>query len=760
MVVRNLRLFRKLKERLFPLQITKRVYFSVIILILIPVVSLVLLLPFEYINARMDYRSKDLYHVASLLESRFPRSLNEILAKNQALGAPPDAQALILNKTLQPIINDLSRYYPGMGLGYYSIQLDRVLAVGPKFSPADLKPVPHSTSCFKVYTTGRPELSQSDTSMFWDDQPILNLAYPIYRNGRIIGHAWADVKTEDIYRDVREATAKIVLLGLGTLAVSILLAWRLFNRLSLGLQGFARALVLNTYEPEQKFLPELTPVWEIVKGHTEQVFLAYAQLQEEVAIRQETEDELRRSHDQISNILASITDAYIAVDPEWCLTDLNQAAEVLLGQSLAKLKGLDMLQDFPLGSKFKEHYQRAMVEQETQQFEEFSELTGKWLEVHAYPSRYGLFAYFHDITDRKEAEKALRQSEERFFKAFNASPSMMNIVRIRDWQIIDANESFFAVSGWSREEAIGRTAEELNIWSNQEDIARMRQEIINKGMFHNLETTFQLKDKRSLTTLVSAEKIELGLEPCILVAITDITERKQMEKEMLRLDRLNLLGEMAAGISHEVRNPLTTIRGFLQILKGKPDCQRYAEYYTLMIAELDRANAIITEFLSIGRNKGVERLVQSLNSIIEALAPLIQADAVGNDKSVVLDLGNIPALLLNEKEIRQVVLNLARNGLEAMKPGGTLTIRTYADEENVFLAVADQGSGISPEHLDKLGTPFFTTKEQGTGLGLAVCYGIAARHQARIRVDTGPTGTVFRVCFGIDGEFLPCMGED
>ncbi|KLU60126.1 sporulation kinase E [Peptococcaceae bacterium CEB3] len=622
---------RKVKEHLFPMQITKRVYASVVIVVMILVLFLACLLPWEYIQVRVAHRSKDLYYVASMLESRFPESVHDILADSQALGASPDEQARVLNKVLQPTIDHLSKYYPQMGLGYYSIRLDRVLAMGPHFSADDLKSVSHDNSCFLVYKTGRPEFSRQDPAPFKRRGPVLDVAYPIYRNGEIVGHAWANIGIGDIYRDVRGAIVLILLIGFGVLIMSLALAWNLFSRLRGGVQDFARALALDAQVPESLW-PELTPVLEIVKKHTDQVFATCAKLQEEVAMREETEAELR-------------------------------------------------------------------------------------------------------------------QSEERFSKAFNASPSMMNIVRIVDWQIIDANESFFLMTGWSREEVIGRTAEELKIWADKEDVARLREESICNGSTRNLETTLLTKNERALTALVSAEMIELGQEVCILVVINDISERKQMEMEMLRLDRLNLLGEMAAGISHEVRNPLTTIRGFLQILKGKKDCQSYGEYFSLMIEELDRANAIISEFLSIGRNKVGERQTHNLNSIIEALTPLIQADAVGNDKSVVLDLENIPALLLNEKEIRQVVLNLARNGLEAMEAGGTLTIRTYATERNVVLAVADQGSGISPEHVEKLGTPFFTTKEQGTGLGLAVCYGIAARHQAEIMVDSDSRGTEFRVCF-------------
>lgn len=231
--------------------------------------------------------------------------------------------------------------------------------------------------------------------------------------------------------------------------------------------------------------------------------------------------------------------------------------------------------------------------------------------------------------------------------------------------------------------------------------------------------------------------------------ITDITERKMYEKELARLDRLNLVGEMAASIGHEVRNPMTTVRGFLQLYRGKEAFLQYKESFDIMIDELDRANSIITEFLSLAVNKTIDLKTENMNAILENIRPLIQADALMSDKNIIMQLEEIPELKLNEKEIRQLILNLVRNGLEAMTRGGSLTIRTFSDTNGVNLSVQDQGKGIETHVMEKLGIPFFTTKDNGTGLGLAVCYSIAARHNAQIRIETSPFGTTFVVSFKV-----------
>lgn len=220
-----------------------------------------------------------------------------------------------------------------------------------------------------------------------------------------------------------------------------------------------------------------------------------------------------------------------------------------------------------------------------------------------------------------------------------------------------------------------------------------------------------------------------------------------MDLEIARLDRLNTVGELASVISHEVRNPLTTVKGFLQILQGKEDCTKYLSFFEIMIDELDQANSIITEFLSMGQRIVSPMEKGNINTIIETLFPLIHADALGQDKIVRISLSDVPDLVLSNKEIRQMILNLCRNGLEAMSKGGELIIQTYVEKDRIVLAVTDQGNGIKPEILEKLGTPFLTTKQNGTGLGVGICYKIAEKHNAKVEVDTGPSGTTFYVRF-------------
>lgn len=360
-----------------------------------------------------------------------------------------------------------------------------------------------------------------------------------------------------------------------------------------------------------------------------------------------------------------------------------------------------------------------------------------------------------DITERKQAEQALNQYSQQLEQLVNertreldkANREVSNILESisdnfvaydKGLKMVYLNKAAEKLLG-PREALIGKTIEEINPNYNRMALEFYKQ-VLDEKTPRYFEAFFeQYRRWMEVSVYPSSEGIS--------VYSRDITDRRQFEKEIARLDRLNLIGEIAASIGHEIRNPLTSVRGFLQMLTLQTEYERDQEIFNLMIEELDRANDIISEFLAMAKDKRVDLHPQYLDEVIKYLYPMIKVDANYREMNVRLDLGKPPMPLIDEKEIRQMILNMARNGLEAMLPGGTLTIGTTEIDNEIILFIRDQGHGLDFELIDKLGTPFITTKDNGTGLGLAVCYSIAARHNARIDFDTGPDGTTFYVRF-------------
>ena len=362
-----------------------------------------------------------------------------------------------------------------------------------------------------------------------------------------------------------------------------------------------------------------------------------------------------------------------------------------------------------------------------------------------------------DISERKKMENSLKENEERFKTCFDNMLDCIHIytvVRdetgsITDFLIDYSNEAACLSRKMTKEELYGRSYLELfHNYVKTELFYEYRKVVETGEPLIRYENSYHNELHKNISGVYDYKvfKFEDGL----VISWRDITEQKRLEREIIKLDKLNMVGEMATGIGHEVRNPMTTVRGFLQLLSTKEECSQYIDYYTIMIEELDRANSIISEFLCVAKDKAVEFKMESLKKIVINILPLIQSDATFSDKYIHVELEEVQEIPLDKNEIHQLVINLARNGLEAMPPGGNMKIRTFVEKKAIVLSVQNNGPEIPQEVLENIGTPFFTTKDNGTGLGLAVCFSIAARHNAEIDIQTGPTVTTFLVRFKTD----------
>lgn len=351
-----------------------------------------------------------------------------------------------------------------------------------------------------------------------------------------------------------------------------------------------------------------------------------------------------------------------------------------------------------------------------------------------------------DITERLQYERELKNEKERFAHLFHANPCPM-VISSLDGKIVEVNEAYIAMAGYKRDELVNRRWKDIGLFPFEEDLAKARHQFIQKGGLRNFEIRIRTKTGDMLTALLCSDITTSNEQHQIISTVIDVTDMRRYEAELAHMDRLYLLGQMAASISHEVRNPLTTVRGFLQLIQAREKYRDDSDHFDLMIDELDRANTIITEFLSLAKNRHTVFELTDLNNLIQTMHPLLSAAAAKESKEIKLELGSIPAVEVEPKEIRQVVLNLVRNGLDASSPYQAVIIKTFLTDTSIVLAVENHGEPIPRELLDQLGTPFFTTKKNGTGLGLAICQSIIERHRASMEIHTDQDKTAFWICF-------------
>lgn len=370
-----------------------------------------------------------------------------------------------------------------------------------------------------------------------------------------------------------------------------------------------------------------------------------------------------------------------------------------------------------------------------------------------------LFVYMieHTLEKEKLRLQVMQLSRNYFREAEKLQQSMdaapLGIVLLdRQAGIVAVNETFMQLYRRSSESMA--TREDLFRKKLDSVLSEVHFEVLFSRAMQTLNENIKTRellqsgDQIYFTSTSPIKKAHTDETTGAVLIIQDITELETFRKELNHVDRLSLVGQMAAGITHEIRNPMAVVRGFLQLMREKSPSS-LDHYYRIVMEELDRANHIINDFLSLAQNRTVTMELCGLHDIIKELTPLLWADANlrGQSIEVKVDEG-VPELRLNRKEIKQLILNLSRNAMEAMQDKGQLELETKRVSGGVELYVRDNGPGIPRAQQERLFEPFFTTKAQGTGLGLSLCLSIMERHGGKIGVESEEgKGTVFTAFF-------------
>ncbi|MDY0405787.1 ATP-binding protein [Virgibacillus sp. 179-BFC.A HS] len=231
-----------------------------------------------------------------------------------------------------------------------------------------------------------------------------------------------------------------------------------------------------------------------------------------------------------------------------------------------------------------------------------------------------------------------------------------------------------------------------------------------------------------------------------IVLIQDITDKKELENMMVSYEKMSIAGQLAAGVAHEIRNPLTSLKGFLQLLQAG-GAQKEA-YYNIMIDEIKKMEQITSELLYISKPLTDFRQMEPLGTMVADIIKLLTPQAKIKGIDFILNTAGDVLLYCDRSQIKQVLINIVKNAIEAMENEGTITIDISKSQSCVHLKIIDEGPGIDDAIIHKLGEPFFTTKENGTGLGLMVTKQILERHHADLQIYNNQTkGSTFDITF-------------
>jgi PAS domain S-box-containing protein len=355
-----------------------------------------------------------------------------------------------------------------------------------------------------------------------------------------------------------------------------------------------------------------------------------------------------------------------------------------------------------------------------------------------------------DITARKEAENSLRNSLKEI-NDINFALDQSSIIAFTDekGKITNVNDKFCEISKYERSELIGKDHKLLNSGYHPKSFFKELWRTIGQGEVWKGDIKNKAKDGSYYwvdTTIVPFLNEE-GRPYQYLAIRNDITERKKQEETLHRQDKLAAVGQLAAGVAHEIRNPLTSIKGYAEFLQLDEKNPERLEFLDIILDEIERVNSIVEEFMVLAKPKAANLEEKNIVPIIQNVLNLLSFEA--RKKHVRMDFSSCEEIIqveCDEDRLKQVFLNLVKNGIEAMPNGGDLSVSTHVRNGKVEISIQDSGVGIPEEKIKKLGEPFFTTKENGNGLGLMVTFKIIESHNGSVYIESEvDKGTTFNI---------------
>ena len=376
-----------------------------------------------------------------------------------------------------------------------------------------------------------------------------------------------------------------------------------------------------------------------------------------------------------------------------------------------------------------------------------------------------------EIAQKVLVEGALRLSEERFSKAFQASPIALAIHTLDEGLFVDVNESFLKMTGFQCQEVLSRSYEQLRLYPDPALPQRLAGLLQETKSVRNEGCKLLTKSGASRDVLLSLEMFDLGVEPHVLLIAQDITDQLSLENRLRHAQKMEAVGQLAAGVAHDFNNILTVIQGHTSLMLAQASLGRQmADSLRQVSTAAERAATLTRQLLAFSRKQVMQSRALDVNDLLAHLTRMLQR-LIGEHITLHCEFSEQPLPVFADAGcLEQVIINLAVNARDAMPAGGPLHIHTSlvvrdegAAQRNpearpgrfACVTVRDQGTGMTPDVLGRIFEPFYTTKDvgKGTGLGLATVYGILKQHEGWIEVESAPgQGTTFTFYVPLTGR--------
>lgn len=348
----------------------------------------------------------------------------------------------------------------------------------------------------------------------------------------------------------------------------------------------------------------------------------------------------------------------------------------------------------------------------------------------------GFVGVERDISEKKKAEEELLERENQYRKLLKLNPEPIALHMDGIIQFVnDACCKLFG--GGSSDEFKGKSIYDFFCPKDKHLIVARLQQVMHSEVdsySEFIEHKMRKLDGTPLDVEISSIYVYKNVGfPVVQSVIRDLTERKKSEETMIRSEKLALIGQLAAGIAHDIRNPLTSLKGFVQLLKYK-----HTEYVDIMMEELEHINYVVNEFMTLAKPHLSYHIACRAIELVQSVISFLQPHALLHNVQIQVETDQeIPVITCIPDQIKQVLINVLKNAIESMDGGGLIQISCRnQSNQNLIISVKDHGVGISEERLAQLGEPFYTTKANGTGLGIMVCKRIVEGHGGTFSIQS------------------------